>query len=601
MLLVYGKLAAPRRVVFGLRWGTWKVWAARTFLARSGGNADIEFVRARRLRLLPGNSGKIRFSGSGRGTFRPGRPLQAFQPFQTIQALQKPVMILAQSLAHPLLPAQHKKKHRSQSREQDHNKHQQHGHPLPFHRAFTYTHKRRCSERRAEQHIAFGRNRKEIPMASPSIRPRLLIADQEGRIYDHPDLLMLCRRGEEWSLPRPDELMPLPEESELFLLPGRRAVGLDPETGEIEQQEELAVAAFAAPAHTLSAHPVYVTDEGAPMLPLFAYGAVGFANGRFYICAKRVDQDNRQVFTGISDAAVKRGAHSLMEAYPDNRLMQHLMRNCVLRYACPAARNLSLGRFEAPLPVSRSCNARCIGCISRQDPDSPVCATPQNRLDFTPTADEVVGVMRHHAAQEKEAIFSFGQGCEGEPLTEAPLLIESVRRFRAEGGHGTINLNSNASRPNDIAALADAGLTSLRVSMNSARPEVYTPYYRPSGYSLDDVRASMRAARARGVHVAVNLLYFPGVTDTEAEVEALISLFHDCGVCLVQLRNLNIDPEYYPTLFSGLTAESFGPALGLANFRKRIKRACPWISFGYFNPWLGDKAELPPDLPEVNG
>ena len=50
-------------------------------------------------------------------------------------------------------------------------------------------------------------------MASPSIRPHMLVADEQGNIYDHPDFLLLCRRGEEWSLPRPDELMPLPEET----------------------------------------------------------------------------------------------------------------------------------------------------------------------------------------------------------------------------------------------------------------------------------------------------------------------------------------------------------------------------------------------------
>lgn len=433
-------------------------------------------------------------------------------------------------------------------------------------------------------------------MASSSVRPRLLAADAQGRIYDHPELLMLCRRGSEWSLPRPDELIPLPEESELFFLPGRRAVGLNPHTGETEQLEELAVAAFAAPAYTLSAHPVHVTDADAPMLPLFAYGAVGFANDRFYICAKKVDADERQVFSGISDATIRRGAHRLLETFPDNRLMGHLMRQCVLRYACPAARNLSLGRYEAPLPVSRACNARCIGCISRQDPDSPICATPQCRLDFTPTPAEVVEIMRHHATRESRPIFSFGQGCEGEPLTEAELLHESITRYRREGGHGTINLNSNASFPRAVAALADAGLTSLRASLNSAQPAVYARYYRPSGYSLEDVRQSMSEARARGVHVAVNLLYFPGITDTETEVEALIELFRSCGVCLVQLRNLNIDPEYYLALLRDF---DFGPSLGLASFRKRIRRACPWISFGYFNPWLGDKAELPPDLPRV--
>lgn len=220
-------------------------------------------------------------------------------------------------------------------------------------------------------------------MASPSIRPHMLVADEQGNIYDHPDFLLLCRRGEEWSLPRPDELMPLPEESELFLLPGRRAVGLNPETGETEVMEDWAVAAFAAPAHTLTAHPVYMTDEGAPMLPLFAYGAVGFANGRFYVCAKKVDEDVRQVFKGISRGRIDRSARKIIEDFPDNRLMQHIMQNCTLRYGCPAAKNLSLGRYEAPLPTSRTCNARCIGCISQQEEGSKICATPQCRLTFT--------------------------------------------------------------------------------------------------------------------------------------------------------------------------------------------------------------------------
>ena len=148
---------------------------------------------------------------------------------------------------------------------------------------------------------------------------------------------------------------------------------------------------------------------------------------------------------------------------------------------------------------------------------------------------------------------------------------------------------SNSSRPQAIAELAEAGLTSLRVSLNSARPEVYERYYRPHGYTFGDVRQSIIEARSRGVHVAVNLLYFPGITDTEEEIEALIELFQSTGISLVQLRNLNIDPEFYPSLLEGI---SFGPSVGLNNFRKRIRRACPWITYGYFNPYLGDKADL---------
>lgn len=421
-------------------------------------------------------------------------------------------------------------------------------------------------------------------MAAPSIRPHVVVADENGNIFDHPDLLLLCRRGEEWSLPRPDELIPLPDESEFFLLPGRNAVGLNQETGETEVLDELPVAAFISPGYTLSAHPAYVTGDNAPQLPLFAYGAVGFAANRFYVCAKQVDKDPRQVFKGIPKGKVEREAKKLIAGYPQNRLMQHLMNNCVLRYACPAARNLALGRYECPLPTSRVCNARCVGCISHQEQGSGICAAPQNRLGFTPTVDEVVEVMLHHSRNETDKpVYSFGQGCEGEPLTQIDLLVDSVRRFRQEGGQGTVNLNSNASMPGAVIALAEAGLTTLRASLNSARPEVYDRYYRPNGYTFADVRTSMTEAVNRGVHVALNLLYFPGITDTETEMEALIQLITDTGAHMVQLRNLNIDPEAYPRLLEGI---QFGPGAGLVNFRKRLKRSCPGLEFGYFNPWL---------------
>lgn len=198
-----------------------------------------------------------------------------------------------------------------------------------------------------------------------------------------------------------------------------------------------------------------------------------------------------------------------MKEFPKNRLMQHLMNNCVLRYGCPAAKNLVLGRYEAPLPTSRACNARCIGCISQQEADSSICQAPQDRMNFTPTAQEIVEVMLYHQQNEKQPIYSFGQGCEGEPLTQAPLLVEAVKLFREKGGIGTVNLNSNASMPRWIKELALAGLNSLRVSMNSARGTVYDKYYRPTNYSFGDVRESIQTAKEHGLFVSLNLLFFP--------------------------------------------------------------------------------------------
>ena len=420
-------------------------------------------------------------------------------------------------------------------------------------------------------------------------RPRMLMADADGNILDDERLLMVCRKGDEWRLPARAEMIPLPAESEIFLLPGRRALGLDPDSGEIQVSENLAVAAFVCPAHTLTAHPAWLADRDAPVLPLFAYGAVGFADERFYVCAQRVDTDKRQVFANIPPQRIEQGARSLERKYPRNRLLRHILDNCVRRYSCPAARNFALGRYEAPLPTSRACNARCLGCISELSDNSPLPATPQCRLAFTPRPEEVAQIMEIHAAREKRhPIFSFGQGCEGDPLLNAGLLVQSMEIYRRNGGKGTINCNTNGSLPGTLPDLATAGLTSIRVSLNSARPEQYLKYYRPQGYGFEAVRASLAAARELGLFTSLNYLFFPGLTDQESELQALTRLVGETGVCMIQWRNLNIDPQWHLENM-GKPAE---PAMGLANFMKRLKKACPWLRYGYFNPWLGERATL---------
>ena len=423
-------------------------------------------------------------------------------------------------------------------------------------------------------------------MSSKKIQPAMVFADADGSVYDHPDLLMLVRRGRELTLPRPDELIPLPEGSDLYLLPGRHALGLDPETGKAEAMEERAVAAFVCPSYTLSATAAYLPGAGAPKLPLFAYGAIGFARDRFWVAATQVDKDRRQVFANVAPERITKGAQDLLRRYPDNRLLQHLAR-CALTFCCPAAKNLALGRFEAPLPTARTCNARCYGCISHQPEESGFPAS-QNRIDFRPTPSEIAEVMLQHSKRAKNPVLSFGQGCEGEPLTEADLIAEAIGLFRSQGGRGTVNINTNASRPDVIPGLAKAGLDSIRVSLNSAREAVYSSYYRPHGYTFDDVRRTVAVAKENGLFVSLNYLFFPGVNDVESELEALTALVADTRPDYVQMRNLSLDPE----LYLACVGDPAEPSMGLGNFMKRLKTACPWINYGYFNPFLQDGAPV---------
>jgi pyruvate-formate lyase-activating enzyme len=110
---------------------------------------------------------------------------------------------------------------------------------------------------------------------------------------------------------------------------------------------------------------------------------------------------------------------------------------------------------------------------------------------------------------------------------------------------------------------------------------VYAAYYHPRGYTVADVEESLRIAVAAGAHASINLLCFPGVTDTEDELDALSRLIAHTGLHLVQLRNLNIDPVLYRSLLPhGVVQRGHG----MRWLRDRLAMRFPQLSFGYFNP-----------------
>jgi len=417
-------------------------------------------------------------------------------------------------------------------------------------------------------------------------RAMMAFADTHGNIMEHPDLEMLGWDGECWRPLADDELVTLPEGSDLFTLPARKAAGFDREADEVVVFDEpgtTAVACFIAPAYLRLLLPAYETADGAPALPLFAYAAVGVRDGALVSSTIRVDPDIRQdPFRFDIDDITKRVAARL-EANPDNRLIKHMER-CALEYHCRAAQNYFLDRFEAPMPAAPTCNALCVGCISFQPKagdDIPSAA--HDRIPFAPTPQEIAEVALGHIERVGEnAVVSFGQGCEGEPLMQGDNLIASVRMIREKTRVGVVNLNSNSSRPHVVERLMDAGLDSLRISTNSARKNVYHAYYRPIGYSFEDVRRSARIVRERGGWVMLNYFVFPGVTDTEAELDALSEWINEAKIDMVQLRNLNIDPEMY---LSAVTAVGHEVApMGLRVWLDELAARFPQLRFGYFNP-----------------
>jgi molybdenum cofactor biosynthesis enzyme MoaA len=184
-----------------------------------------------------------------------------------------------------------------------------------------------------------------------------------------------------------------------------------------------------------------------------------------------------------------------------------------------------------------------------------------------------------HLEAAPDAIYSFGQGCEGEPLLQARRIELAIRAMRAQTARGTININTNASNPRALQRLYDAGLDSLRASTISARRETYDAYYRPIGYTLDDVKRSLILAGETGVYSSINLLCFPGLIDCEDEIEALLSFLRETGTRLVQLRNLNIDPEL---LWSRVPRPSGAP-IGIRAMIETLRREAPETEIGNFS------------------
>lgn len=424
----------------------------------------------------------------------------------------------------------------------------------------------------------------------PAVCPSLVFADRQGNITDFATLTMAGMSNGRILSPPPEELIPLPQGSELFLLPDRLPIGCDPETGEPLLLEEnpyepkqgiQAVAAFMAPAHTATRTTAFQgKTKNLPSLPLFAYTAVGWHDGQFWVAAFRSDSDIRQDAAQFDQRLIAKKTRKKLKLHKNNRLIQHLGK-CCLTYCCPAARNYFLGRWEAPLPTSPHCNARCLGCISLQP--SGCCPSTQERIRFVPNAREISELAIAHLNTAERPIVSFGQGCEGEPLLQTDTIEEAITRIRRSTPKGTINLNSNASLPEKIAALASSGLDSLRVSLNSAQEQYYTPYYRPVNYSFADVMTSIRAMKDAGKFVSLNYFILPGVTDSAGEFDSLCALIDKYSPDLLQLRNLNMDPEWYLRTIAFPSGEG---SMGMLNWKNRLQSRFSKLRLGYYNPYL---------------
>lgn len=410
----------------------------------------------------------------------------------------------------------------------------------------------------------------------------MVYADAEGNIFEDIRYEAVGRSGYNVYPLTPEDFIELPNGSDLFTLPGRRPYGLNIETGEMDIREDVqAVASLNAPAYTQLYMAAFGTEEeGAPTLPLYCYTTVGWLDDKFYTTAVRIDPDIRQDLEHFDQEYIVKKTDERIARHPGNRLIEHLGNNCSKRYCCPAARNFFLGRWECPIPISPACNSNCLGCISFQ-PQEHELTSPQDRLSFIPTVDEIVEFTIPHLETAERAIVSFGQGCEGEPLLVWQLIRDVIKRIREKTDKGIINVNTNGSKPKAVEELMKAGLNSIRVSTNSARKSIYEAYYLPNNYEFQDIRESARIVRQYGGWASINYFTFPGMTDQQEEYEALRDWIRYSDLSMIQWRNFNIDPDWYLGKI-GVTELSEG--MGIRTMMNKIREEFPHLAYGYFNP-----------------
>ncbi len=403
---------------------------------------------------------------------------------------------------------------------------------------------------------------------------RVLVARPDGALDVAPGVRPAARSGRRLVAPSARDLVPLPEGATLAHLPGRAAIGLGRDGIPVEVPGRLAVAAVLPVGWLRLLLPASRPAAGAPRLPLFGYTAVVERDGVPMVAAQRSDDLDWWNPVRFRQPDLPDAVAAARAALPGNRVVEQLS-VCALEHNCYTAQNTFHRRFEGALPASPACNADCLGCISLQS-DGEVPAS-QPRMGYAPTARELADLASYHLEGSEARIVSFGQGCEGEPLTRPDALEEATRLIRRRHPEATIHVNTNGSSPRALRRLVAAGLNSVRVSAISFTDAVFRAYYRPVGYGLDEVVECGRLVADAGGQVCLNLLSFPGITDAPEELERTAAACRVMGVQQVQWRSLNVDHDWLVRVMPEVAEGT-----GMREARRRLARALPGVDHGNF-------------------
>ncbi|MHB0856176.1 MAG: GTP 3',8-cyclase MoaA [Anaerolineae bacterium] len=179
------------------------------------------------------------------------------------------------------------------------------------------------------------------------------------------------------------------------------------------------------------------------------------------------------------------------------------------------------------ISVTDRCNLRCTYCM----PPQGVPARPHEEiLRF----EEIERVVAAAAGLGVSRIRLTG----GEPLVRAGI-VDLVGLLARIPGISDLSMTTNGILlPRYAAALADAGLARVNVSLDTLQPERYARMTRIG--RLEDALAGIGAAEQAGLRpIKINTVVLQGVNDDELADMAALTLEHDWQVRFIELMPLN--------------------------------------------------------------
>ncbi|MGC2130881.1 MAG: hypothetical protein WA629_12395, partial [Candidatus Aquilonibacter sp.] len=191
----------------------------------------------------------------------------------------------------------------------------------------------------------------------------LAYCDKDGRIYYDETRTPLADGGIVREVSS-DELIPAPAGTVQMILPGRRA-----RTTWGAMRGRYALAVMLPAGYTRLLVPAYEREEGAPALPLFGYTFACVVDDALHVAAMKTDEGEDWQPRNFAAGELENILDARMRLDPGNQVLAQVAL-CSREYGCFTAQNVFLERGEAALPVSPKCNARCVGCISEQEPDA---------------------------------------------------------------------------------------------------------------------------------------------------------------------------------------------------------------------------------------